>query len=42
LEEGYCLKYTHCLVDNLKLVAADIALSAEFSACLREQADTGK
>jgi hypothetical protein len=24
LEEGYCLKYTHCLVDNLKLVAADM------------------
>jgi hypothetical protein len=42
LEEGYCLKYAHCLVDNLKLAAADIALSGEFSACLREQAEAGR
>jgi hypothetical protein len=27
----------HCLVGNLKLVAADLALSDEFSACLQSK-----
>lgn len=42
LQEGYCLKYAHCLIDVLKIAEADLALSAEFSHCLDEGAQAGK
>jgi hypothetical protein len=38
LQETYCLKLAHCLVDGLNGELSDLPLRAEFAGCLREEA----
>ena len=42
LQEGYCLRSTHCFYDETLNSAGDLAFRAEFAKCLDEEAEQGK
>jgi hypothetical protein len=38
LQENYCLKLAHCLIDGSSVGSPGLALGAEFSECLKDEA----